>query len=43
MIGGKLSKKSLTKHYTQRILEDFYDDPVTVEALLKSKNRPFKP
>ncbi len=30
-------------HYTQRILEDFYDDRVTVEALLKSKNRPFTP
>ena len=31
------------RHYTQRILEDFYDDRSTVEALLKSKNRPFTP
>jgi hypothetical protein len=26
-------------HYTQRILEDFYDDRPSVEALLKKANR----
>ena len=26
-------------HYAQRILEDFYDDRATVEALLIEKNR----
>jgi hypothetical protein len=29
----------LAHHYTQRILEDFYDDRPTVEALLTSKGR----
>lgn len=30
-------------HYTQRILEDFYDDRKTVEAKLKAKGRPKPP
>ena len=29
--------------YTQRILEDFYDDRTTVEARLKTQGRPFVP
>jgi hypothetical protein len=29
----------LSHHYTQRILEDFYDDRSTVENMLKSKGR----
>jgi hypothetical protein len=30
-------------HYSQRILEDLYDDRVTVEKILKAKGRPFTP
>ena len=30
-------------HYTQRILEDLYDDRVTVERILTAKGRPFTP
>lgn len=29
----------LTHHYAQRVLEDFYDDRPTVEAILKQKGR----
>jgi len=30
-------------HYAQRILEDLYDDRVTVEKILTAKKRPFTP
>jgi hypothetical protein len=30
-------------HYSQRILEDLYDDRLTVENILKAKGRPFTP
>jgi len=30
-------------HYAQRILEDLYDDRVTVEKILTAKGRPFTP
>ncbi len=30
---------SLAHHYSQRILEDFYDDRATTETILQSKNR----
>ena len=41
MIGERLSKEEFdeAQKYSQRVLEDFYDDRPTVEARLRSSGR----